>query len=112
MAKPGFRERYAVEVPVVLAGMALVAEPGLVAAVTEAGGLGVLGTGPLPPPLVCERIAAVRARTRGTFGVNQIVATTPLGPFTTTAGIGALVEERVPFVVFHWDAPEIGRAHV
>jgi NAD(P)H-dependent flavin oxidoreductase YrpB (nitropropane dioxygenase family) len=105
VARRDFCETYGVRVPVVLAGMGLVSEPELVAAVSEAGGLGILGTGPLPPAELSGRIADVRARTRRPFGVNQIVETTRLGPLTTDAHVQVLVDERVSPVVFHWDPP-------
>ena len=106
MAKRDFCETYGVDVPVVLAGMGLVAEPELVAAVSEAGGLGILGTGAMPPEVLRARISEVRARTRRPFGVNHIVVTTPLGAFTAAAHITVDAEERVSPVVFHWDRPD------
>jgi NAD(P)H-dependent flavin oxidoreductase YrpB (nitropropane dioxygenase family) len=105
MAKPDFCRTYGIEEPVVLAGMAMVAEPELVAAVSEAGGLGTLGTGGMPAPILRARIAEVRARTRRPFGVNLIVVRTPFEEFSTDAQIDVLVEERVPLVVFHWNLP-------
>jgi len=105
VAKPDFCETYGVRHPVVLAGMAMIAEPALVAAVSEAGGLGILGTGPMPPEALRQRIAAVRARTRRPFGVNFIVETTPLGAMVTEAHLAVALEEAVSPVVFHWNAP-------
>lgn len=105
MAKPDFCESYGVRFPVVLAGMGLVSEPELVAAVSEAGGLGILGNGPAPPEVLRERIDAVRALTRRPFGVNHIVETIALGPFTTEAHLRVDAEARVSPVVFHWNAP-------
>jgi enoyl-[acyl-carrier protein] reductase II len=105
LAKCDFCEAYGVRVPVVLAGMGMVSEPELVAAVSEAGGLGILGTAGLPAAELAGRIGDVRARTRRPFGVNLIVETTRLGPLTTDAHVQLLVEERVSPVVFHWDAP-------
>jgi NAD(P)H-dependent flavin oxidoreductase YrpB (nitropropane dioxygenase family) len=76
-----------------------------VAAVSEAGGLGILGTAALPAAELRGRVADVRARTRRPFGVNLIVVATPLGPLTTDAHIQVLLEERLSPVVFHWDPP-------
>ena len=46
----------------------------LVAAVSDAGGLGVLGVAPEPPPVFAERIAQIRALTSRPAGesVHQI----------------------------------------
>ncbi len=89
----------------ILAGMAMVAEPDLVAAVSEAGGLGVLGTGGLPQPVLRQRIAEIRARTPRPFGVNLIVAETRVGSLSSAADLDLLLAERVSPVVFHWDLP-------
>ena len=51
---------YGVDYPFIGAGMAMIAEPELVAAVSQAGGIGQLGTGPLPPPLLRGLIREVR----------------------------------------------------
>src|SRR6478609_5858885 len=62
--KPELRTRltesFGLRHPFVGAGMGFVALPELVAAVSEAGGLGVLGVAPEPPPVFAERIAQIR----------------------------------------------------
>src|SRR3546814_18073030 len=62
--------RLGIEVPVLQAGMALVARPPLVAAVSEAGGLGVLGAAASPPEALAREIAEVRSLTDRPFGVD------------------------------------------
>jgi enoyl-[acyl-carrier protein] reductase II len=96
---------YGVDYPFIGGGMAMIAEPRLVAAVSEAGGIGQLGTGPLPPPLLRERIREVRGHTSRPFAVNLIVETTGLGPATTDDHISVCAEERVPIAVFFWNPP-------
>src|SRR2546422_5983874 len=59
-----------IEHPIVQAGMASVAGPELVAAVSNAGGLGVLPGLHLPPDKLREQIRVVRTLTRKPFGVN------------------------------------------
>lgn len=44
-----FVEKFKVRYPLCSAGMAMIALPELVAAVSNAGGMGILGTGPVPP---------------------------------------------------------------
>jgi enoyl-[acyl-carrier protein] reductase II len=56
--------------PIIQGGMAWVSDAGLVAAVSEAGGLGVIGAGNAPPSWVAAQIDAVQARTEKVFGVN------------------------------------------
>jgi len=65
-------ERLGIEVPVLQAGMALVARPSLVAAVCEAGGLGVLGAAASSPEVLAREIAEVRALTDRPFGVDLV----------------------------------------
>lgn len=59
-----------VEVPVLQSGMGGVAGPELVAAVCEAGGLGILAALRMPPDLLRVSIAHVRRQTDRPFGVN------------------------------------------
>jgi len=56
-----------------------VSTPELVAAVTDAGGLGFLAGGYLSPERLAADIEAVRALTPGPFGVNLFVPGTPAG---------------------------------
>jgi nitronate monooxygenase len=78
MWNSGITRTYGVHYPFIGGGMAMIAEPRLAAAVSEAGGIGQLGTGPLPPPLLRERIREVRGYTSQPFAVNLIVETMPL----------------------------------
>src|SRR5690242_6354848 len=100
-----FTREYGVLVPFVGAGMAMISGPELVAAVSEAGGLGLLGTGPLPPELLRVQIRDIRQRTRRPFGVNLIVAQTALGPASTAGHVDVCLEEGVSPVVFFWNLP-------
>lgn len=86
-------------IPVVSAGMAFVATPPLAAAVSNAGGLGVLGAALLPPEPLRATVRATRALTGRPFGVDLITG------FVEDAHIAALAEERVPVVVFFWGLP-------
>ena len=51
--------------------------PALVAAVSEAGGLGFIGGAYLAPAQIAEAASAVRAKTNRPFGVNLFVPTPP-----------------------------------
>jgi NAD(P)H-dependent flavin oxidoreductase YrpB (nitropropane dioxygenase family) len=96
---------YGVRYPIVSAGMAFVGLPDLAAAVTSAGGIGVYGASPEPPPVVDARVADLASRVSGPFGVDFIIATTPMGDFTTQAHIDVVAGRGVPIVVFHFDLP-------
>ncbi len=59
-----------IEHPILQGGMAWVAEHNLAAAVSEAGGLGIIGVGGAPAEAVREQIQKVKAMTNNPFGVN------------------------------------------
>ena len=59
-----------IEHPIVLSPMAGIVTPALAAAVCEAGGLGSIGCGPLPPAVAAETIDALRRLTRRPINVN------------------------------------------
>src|SRR5687767_732216 len=65
-------EAYGIAYPIVQAGMAFYATPALAAAVTNAGGLGVLGPVPESPPGLRAQIRATRQLTSGPFGVDFV----------------------------------------
>ena len=87
------------ETPLINAGMAFVAGPALAAAVSNAGGLGMLGTGMAPPEGLRQMIRATRALTSRPFGVDLI------GTFAEVGHIDVLIEEALPVAVFFWDLP-------
>lgn len=91
--------------PFVSAGMGFLALPELTAAVSNAGGLGLLGVAPHPPPSMRELISRTKALTRRPFGVDLIVETTAFGPSTVAEHIDVCIEERIPVVVFFWNLP-------
>ena len=101
-----FVETFGVRYPICSAGMAMIATPELVAAVSNAGGMGILGTGPVPPEWLRMAIRDVRSRTSKPFAVNLIHEMTAFGPLTTEAHIAVCVEEAVDLVVFFWQLPD------
>ena len=68
-----FTELVGCTVPLQQAGMGPVGTLELVAAVADAGALGMLGGTGLPPHVLAERIDRLRERTVGTFGVNFLM---------------------------------------
>lgn len=63
-------ELLGIEHPILQGGMAWVAEHNLAAAVSEAGGLGIIGAGGAPAGFVREQVRKVKAATEKPFGVN------------------------------------------
>lgn len=63
-----------IEHPVMLAGMGGVSYSDLVAAVSEAGGIGTFGAAPMRPGQLDEEIARVHALTSKPFGVDLLAA--------------------------------------
>lgn len=96
---------YGLRHPFANAGMGFLAHPPLAAAVAEAGGLGVLGASPDPPPSLPVMVAELRALTDRPWGIDLICADTGFGPACTDEHIDTAVQLGVPLVVFHHDAP-------
>ena len=59
--------------PIVLGGMGSGTSVPLVAAVSNAGGLGILGATRFSPAQMREQTAAIRAATKKPFGVNMLL---------------------------------------
>jgi len=91
--------QFGLAAPILNAGMAFVAGPELVAAVSNAGGLGMLGGALLPPEGLKALIEATRNATDRRFGVDLI------GDFSSDAHVDVLVEQRVTLAVFFWTGP-------
>lgn len=62
-----------IQYPIIQGGMAWVAEHNLAAAVSNAGGLGIIGAASAPPEIVREEIKKCKALTDKPFGVNVML---------------------------------------
>lgn len=71
--KTRITELLGIEYPVIQGGMAWVAEYHLAAAVSEAGGLGIIGAGGAPASFVREQIQKAKELTKKPFGVNVML---------------------------------------
>jgi NAD(P)H-dependent flavin oxidoreductase YrpB (nitropropane dioxygenase family) len=82
------------------------AGPELAAAVSNAGGLGLLGMGGLPAPAIREQIRDTRNRTSKPFGVGLLL------PLLQGGEVEACVEERVSVLLLFWGdvAPHVEKA--
>lgn len=72
--------------PVVLGGMGTATNAALVAAVSNAGGLGTLGTSAFNAPQLDAEIGAIRERTDKPFGVNHLLFQIREDMFQVTLG--------------------------
>jgi len=82
-----------IEYPILQGGMAWVATAELAAAVSEAGGLGLIGAGHAPADWVQGEIRKIKAVTKKPFGVNVML----MSPFAKEV-IEVVIEEKVPVV--------------
>ncbi len=71
--KTKITELLGIEYPIIQGGMAWVAEYHLAAAVSEAGGLGIIGAGGAPASFVREQIQKTKEITKKPFGVNVML---------------------------------------
>jgi enoyl-[acyl-carrier protein] reductase II len=82
-----------IEKPIIQGGMAWVATGELAAAVSTAGGLGVIGAGSAPADVIEKEIEKVRELTDKPFGLNIML----LSPFAEDI-IDLAVEKKVPVI--------------
>ncbi|NLH02251.1 MAG: enoyl-[acyl-carrier-protein] reductase FabK [Clostridiales bacterium] len=93
MIKTSLCNLLGIEYPVLQGGMAWVADAKLAAAVSEGGGLGIIGAGSSPAEYVREQIRLARTLTKKPFGVNIML----LSPFADDVAVAA-AEEKVDVV--------------
>ena len=96
-----------IKYPIIQGGMAWVADADLAAAVSNAGGLGVIAAASMPPELLEEQIVKIRKLTDKPFGMNimllsptsddamEIAAQYKVPVVTTGAGMPGKVLERL-----------------
>jgi enoyl-[acyl-carrier protein] reductase II len=106
--KTAITDLLGIEMPIILPGMSWISTPELVAAVSNAGGLGILASGPLTPNETREAIAQIRALTDKPFGIGV----TLLMPGAEENAFIA-IKEKVPVINFSLGKGDklIERAH-
>ena len=82
-----------IEYPIIQGGMAWVADYHLAAAVSNAGGLGLIGSGGAPASWVKDQIREVKKLTDKPFGVNIMLMNPEADEIAKV-----IVEEKVPVV--------------
>ena len=93
MFKTVICDLFGIKYPIIQGGMAHVATAELVSAVSNAGGLGIIGAGAAEPGWVREQIHLTRKQTDKPFGVNILL----ISPFAKQV-IDVVLEERVAMV--------------
>jgi enoyl-[acyl-carrier protein] reductase II len=93
--KTRITELFGIKYPILLSGMSFVSVPKLVAAVSNAGGLGMLATGTLNAQQTRESIQEIRKLTDKPFGANASL----LFP-GAVENAKVLLEEKVPVINF------------
>ena len=100
-----------IEHPIALGGMGSIYSPDLVAAVSNAGGLGAMGCHHMSAEQVGAGTAAIRARTSKAFGLNFLVFD------VDEAGFAAALALQPAVIALAWPRPDqdvksyIARAH-
>jgi len=82
-----------IEYPIIQGGMAWTATWELAAAVSNAGGLGIIGAGQMPTDLLREQIRAAKTATDRPFGVNLMLLTPHIDEL-----VQMVLDEGVPVV--------------
>ena len=100
--KTRITELLGIKYPIIQAGMSYAAYPPLVAAVCEAGGLGILGAQAMRAEELREAIREVKARTDKPFGVNFL----PYHPDAEKV-LDIMIEEKVAVASYGLGNPEM-----
>lgn len=82
-----------IEHPIIQGGMAWTATAELVGAVSNAGGLGIIGAGHMPTDLLREQIRGAKSLTSRPFGVNLMLLTPHIDDI-----VQMVLDEHVPVV--------------
>lgn len=88
-------ELFGIDYPIIMGGMAWAGTAKLAAAVSNAGGLGVIGSGAMRAEQLREAIKQIRSLTDRPFGVNIMLAS----PYVEEL-LNVVMEEEVPVVTF------------
>lgn len=99
MIETAITRQFGLKTPILNAGMAMVARPDLAAAVSNAGGLGMIGADVAPSEALRTMVRDVKNKTDRPFGVDL------LAPMITDAHLDVLAEEKVALCVVFWGNP-------
>ena len=91
-----------VDVPIIAAPMGFITGPELAAAVSNAGGFGILSAGGAPPPVLQHEIRRLRGLTSRPFGVNILLFEVQGMGRPLDQLVDVCIAERVPVISFFW----------
>lgn len=94
-------ELFGIEYPIIAGGMVWCSSWRLAAAVSNAGGLGLIGAGSLPPELLREHIRKIKAATQKPWGVNL-----PMMNPKADEMVDVIIEEGVKIVFTSAGSPK------
>jgi nitronate monooxygenase len=102
-----FCERLGIQLPIIQAPVGNISTPELAAAVSNAGGLGMIGASGMPLDRIEERLRATAELTGRPFGANVILAISP------PEAVDAVLDAGVKILSLFWGdpAPFADRAH-
>jgi len=101
MLKTALCRQLGIEYPIFSVGFGGgMAGPELAAAVSNAGGCGVLGMGGVPAPYIAQQVKRLRTLTDKPFGVNIIL------PLLQEGQIEICLDEKIPILVLFWGDPK------
>ncbi|HIP92350.1 MAG TPA: enoyl-[acyl-carrier-protein] reductase FabK [Thermotoga sp.] len=95
MIKTRVNEMLNIEYPIIMGGMAWAGTPKLAAAVSEAGGLGIIGSGAMTPDILREAIKEAKRLTNKPIGVNVLL----LSPYVDEL-VRICIEEKIDVITF------------
>lgn len=93
---------FGIKYPIISGGMVWCSGAKLAAAVSNAGGLGLIGAGSLKPDVLREHIAKCRELTKEPFGVNVPL----MSPYSEDL-MEVIIEEKVPIVFTSAGNPQL-----
>lgn len=88
-----------IDFPIICAPMGFVTGPELAAAVSNAGGLGIMSFSGNPPEALRQEIRRLRQMTDKPFGVNLLLH------YPVEEHVKVCIEERIPILSFFWGDP-------
>jgi enoyl-[acyl-carrier protein] reductase II len=95
-------ELFGIEVPIIQGGMIWTSGARLAAAVSEAGGLGLIGAGSMTPDFLREQIHKARTLTQRAVGVNL-----PIFQPNAEGCVQVILDEHVPIVFTSGGSPKV-----
>ncbi|MCL4542421.1 MAG: enoyl-[acyl-carrier-protein] reductase FabK [Deltaproteobacteria bacterium] len=93
MIKSPICDKLRIKYPIFQGGMAWASDYALASAVSNAGGLGIIGAGQMPPELLVKEIRQAKENTDKPFGVNLILYIDYIDEL-----VDAVIQEGVPVV--------------